>query len=67
MIEERWSCAFQAHSGGRATATFDSPEQAKEFADRHAQIIQADGEWTAEADNSWLLRTQTGVYRVIPV
>ncbi len=65
MIEKRWSCDFQAQSGGRASATFDSPEQAREFANRHARIIQADGEWTVEADDSWLLRTQTVAYRVI--
>jgi hypothetical protein len=66
MAEEQWSCAFEARSGGRASATFDSREQAREFASRHAQITASDGEWTAEAGGVWLLRTPTGMYRINP-
>jgi hypothetical protein len=67
MVEERWNCVFYGRAGGHASATFDSPEEAKEFASRHAQIIGSGGEWTAEASGSWLLRTDMGTYRVNPL
>ena len=64
MVETRWSCAYEARSGGRATATFESWEQATEFATRHAQITASEGEWSTEAGGAWLLKTATGLYRV---
>jgi hypothetical protein len=61
-----WLCVFVARSGGRAQATFATKVEAKQFAERHAHAFLATGTpltW-ADADDSSVLTTQTGEYRV---
>jgi hypothetical protein len=58
-----WRCTFVGRAGGQAHATFASVEQAKVFAELHAQASGNSGEW-AEAGGSWVLRTPPGDYLV---
>ncbi len=59
----RWQCTFEGRAGRRAHATFTSVDEARAFAERHAQAGGTGGEWV-EAASSWLLTTPVGSYKV---
>jgi hypothetical protein len=58
-----WRCTFVARTGGQAGAGFSSAEEARQFAQRHAEAIGVDGDWV-EDDGYWLLSTIVGNYFV---
>jgi hypothetical protein len=60
-----WSCTFLGRTGIRAHATFASAEEARRFAERHANATGVESDWV-EADGSWVLSTPLGNYRVTP-
>lgn len=69
IVDERWVCAYESRSGGRARAIFASHEQARDFAERHARLscmIASPIKWT-EVDGSWVLRTENAEYVIIPL
>ena len=59
----KWRCTFVARTGGQAGAGFTSLEEARRFAQRHAEAIGVDGEWVEERGN-WMLSTIAGNYFV---
>ena len=63
---ERWVCVFESRTGGRAQALFDTGEQARQFAERHARSMASnavDLKWQ-DLRNALLLATPIGDYRV---
>jgi hypothetical protein len=37
-VSEEWICFFESRAGAKAHAVFATEEQAKQFAERHAQV-----------------------------
>jgi hypothetical protein len=37
-VPEQWICLFEGRAGAKAHAVFATEEQAKQFAERHAQV-----------------------------
>jgi hypothetical protein len=56
-----WRCTFVGRAGGQASAKFNSVEEARQFAERHAQSIGVDGDWV-EDDGYLVLNTTAGNY-----
>jgi hypothetical protein len=42
-MAEQWVCVFDGRAGGHARAVFVSREQARQFAERHAQAVTPSG------------------------
>lgn len=64
-MAEYWVCLFEGRAGAKARAGFATEEQAKQFAERHAQIT-ATGiplKWNDMSDST-LLTTSAGVYSI---
>jgi hypothetical protein len=56
-----WRCTFVGRAGGKAHARFGSMEEARQFAERHAESIGVEGDWI-EDDGHLMLRTPVGNY-----
>jgi hypothetical protein len=64
-MPKRWACVFAARSGGQAQAAFDSRDEAKRFAERHARAFVHETPllWRETAKSS-ALETPIGEYLV---
>jgi hypothetical protein len=63
-VPEQWICLFEGRAGARARAVFATEEQARQFAEQHAQIT-ATGmplKWNDNVD-PMVLTTPLGDYR----
>jgi hypothetical protein len=40
-MAEQWMCVFDGRAGARARAVFVSREEARQVAERHAQVLDA--------------------------
>ena len=59
-------CVFEGHAGGHARAVFETKEQARRFAERHAEAFNDPGmplDWE-DAGAFAVLRTQVGDYLI---
>jgi hypothetical protein len=68
-MAEQWVCVFDGRPGARARAVFVSKEQARQFAERHAQAVAPSGmplNWE-DTNETTVLTTQLGDYLVAPV
>jgi hypothetical protein len=69
MTRATWVCVFRGHSGARGRAVFETKEQARQFAERHARAITPAGvplKWE-DAEDSATLTTVLGDYLVAPL
>jgi hypothetical protein len=67
-VAEHWICLFEGRAGARARAVFGTKEQAKQFAERHAQMT-ATGmslKWNDTSDQVELA-TLLGDYRIVRI
>jgi hypothetical protein len=65
-VPEQWICLFEGRAGARARAVFATEEQAKQFAERHAQLT-ATGmplKWN-DTNDPMELTTPVGEYRIV--
>lgn len=68
-MAKHWVCVFEGRAGQRARAVFETKEQARQFAERHARAVAPAGmplKWQ-DTDRSTVLTTQLGEYLVAPV
>jgi len=68
-MAEQWMCVLHGLAGGRARGLFETRDQARAFAERHARAIGVSlmpHEWQ-DTDDISVLRTQLGEYRVASV
>ena len=69
MTRLTWVCVFHGHSGAYGRAVFETKEQARQFAERHARAMTPTGvplKWE-DAEDSAMLTTVLGDYLVAPV
>jgi hypothetical protein len=64
-VPEQWICLFEGRAGAKARAVFATEDQAKQFAERHAQVAAAGIplKWNDNVDGM-VLTTPVGEYRV---
>jgi hypothetical protein len=68
-MAEQWMCIYRGLAGARARAMFETKDQARQFAERHARAVVPIGmplKWE-DSNNSTVLTTQLGEYLVSPV
>jgi hypothetical protein len=68
-VAEHWACVFEGRTGAHARAVFETKEQARQFAERHAQATTPTGmplKWE-DTNESTVLRMQFGDYVVAPI
>ena len=68
-MAEHWVCVFEGRAGGQARAVFETSEQARGFAERHARSSippDAPFTWDDVSESAAVLMTQLGIYRVTP-
>ena len=65
-VAEQWVCMFEARAGATARAVFATAEQAKQFAERHAQVTTTGMplKWN-DTNDPMVLATSVGSYRVV--
>lgn len=67
-MTERWTCLFEGRAGAKARAVFASEQQAREFAERHAQTtdLGVPLRWsdTNDTNDGVVLTTHAGEYHI---
>jgi hypothetical protein len=65
-VAEQWICLFEGRAGAKARATFATEEQAKQFAERHAQLSSRGMPLTWNDTNDPVtLTTPFGNYQIV--
>jgi hypothetical protein len=68
-VAEQWVCVFDGRAGSRAPAIFASEEQARQFAERHAQAMTTTGtalKWS-DTNHSAVLTTLLGKHWIVRI
>jgi len=65
-VVEEWICLFEGRTGAKARAVFATEEQAKRFAEQHAQVSTSGMplKWNDNSD-PLVLTTPLGMYRIL--
>jgi hypothetical protein len=66
---QHWVCIFDGRAGAHARAMFDTKDQARQFAERHAEAITPSGmplKWE-DAREVEVLTTPLGDYLIVPI
>jgi len=69
-MAERWVCVFAGRAGGQARAVFQTRDQARQFAERHARSMAPPGvplTWDEAGVSTAVLTTLLGTYLVAPL
>jgi hypothetical protein len=68
-MAEQWMCVYRGLAGAHARARFETKDQARQFAERHARAVAPIGmplKWE-DSNDSTVLTTQLGEYLVSPI
>lgn len=63
-VAQQWICMFEGRAGAKARAVFPTEEQARQFAERHAQVMPSMPLKWNDTNGPTVLTTPYGDYRI---